>query len=61
MGPNYGGENYISHCWDYGSSTVTNNNGTITSQVRARKHWIQHRILHGLEHLVDVEWIGKSP
>lgn len=35
MGPNYSGENYISHCWDAGSSTVTNNNGTITSQVRA--------------------------
>tara|TARA_R100001230_G_scaffold4944_1_gene1698 strand:- start:36 stop:2462 length:2427 start_codon:yes stop_codon:yes gene_type:complete len=35
MGPNYNGENYVSHCWDAGSSTVSNSNGTITSQVRA--------------------------
>ena len=35
MGPNYSGEDYISHCWDAGSSTVSNTDGNITSQVRA--------------------------
>ena len=34
MGPNYSGEDYIAHCWDAGSSTSSNTNGTITSNVR---------------------------
>ena len=34
MGPNYSGENYIAHCWDAGSSTATNTDGSITTSLR---------------------------
>ena len=34
-GGNNNGENYVSWTWDAGSSTVSNTDGTITSQVRA--------------------------
>ena len=39
MGPNYNGEDYVSHCWDAGSSDDTNNtDGTITpAKVRANQ------------------------
>jgi hypothetical protein len=32
---NTSGETYVSWCWDAGTSTVTNNSGSISSQVRA--------------------------
>jgi hypothetical protein len=32
---NTSGENYVSWCWDAGTATVTNNSGSIASQVRA--------------------------
>ena len=34
-GINANGSGYLAWCWDAGSSTVTNNDGTISSQVRA--------------------------
>ena len=34
MGPNYSGENYIAHCWDAGSSTSSNTDGSITTSLR---------------------------
>ena len=34
---NYSGRTYVGYAWDAGSSTVTNTDGTITSQVRANQ------------------------
>ena len=34
-GPNYSGEDYVAWCFDGGTSTVSNTNGSITSSVRA--------------------------
>ena len=34
-GQNNNGDDYVSWCWDAGGSTVTNNDGSVSSQVRA--------------------------